>query len=90
MTYHHQLPVGTLVTCIYDPHDHRDKPSYLIAAIVIETRPHISLWRILRGGWNHSDESSASTYGLPQANDPDYHSFVVHTPDTFPYPELLI
>jgi hypothetical protein len=89
MTYHHQLPVGTLVTCIYDPHD-RENPPYSIAAIVVKVYPDRSCWRILRGGWNHSDESSASTYGLPQANDPDYHSFVVHTPDTFPYPELLI
>ena len=89
MTYHHQLPVGTLVTCIYDPHD-RENPPYSIAAIVVKLYPDRSCWRILRGGWNHSDESASSTYGLPQANDPDYHSFVIHTPDTFPYPELLI
>ena len=90
MTYHHQLPVGTLVTCVYDPHDHPDKPSYPIATIVTKEYPSGNCWRILRGGWNHSDVSESSTYGMPDANDPDYHSFVVHTPDTFPYPELLI
>ena len=89
MTYHHQLPVGTLVTCVYNPHNY-DNPPYSIAAIVVKVYPDRSCWRILRGGWNHSDESPSSTYGLPYANDPDYHSFVVHTPDTFPYPELLI
>jgi hypothetical protein len=90
MTYHNQLPVGTLVTCVYDPHDHRDKPSYHIAGIVTKEYPDGNCWRILRGGWNHSDVSESSTYGMPDANDPNYHSFVIHTPDTFPYPELLI
>lgn len=88
MTYNHQLPVGTLVTCVYDPHD-REHPGYPIAAIIIETRPGLSIWRILRGGWNHSSTINP-IYGCPSATDPDYHSFVVHTPDTFPYPELLI
>ena len=89
MTYHHQLPAGTLVTCIYDPHRH-DKLPYLIAAVVIKANSTRSCWRVLRGGWNHCHNLEDSTYGLPEANDPDYHSFVVHTPNTFPYPELLI
>lgn len=89
MTYNHLLPVGTIVTCVYNPHN-SGKPSYPIAAIVVKEYPDHSCWRILRGGWNHSDDSSDSIYGLPQAYDPDYHSFVIHTPDTFPYPELLV
>ena len=89
MTYNHLLPVGTLVTCVYDPHDF-DNPPYPIAAIVVKAYSNSSCWRILRGGWNHFDTSSSNIYGLPQTNDPDYHSFVIHTPDTFPYPELLI
>lgn len=88
MTYNHQLPVGTLVTCVYDSHSY-DGPPYSIAAIVVKIYPDRSCWRILRGGWNHSDTPS-NTYGCPQANDPDYHSFVVHTTDSFPYPELLV
>lgn len=89
MTYHHRLPVGTLVTCVYDPHN-LNNLSYPIAAIVVKEYPYRNCWRILRGGRNHSDDSSDSVYGLPQANDPAYHSFVIHTPDTFPYPELLV
>ena len=89
MTYNHLLPIGTLVTCIYDP-NYRNRSAYPIVAIVTKAGSDRSCWRILRGGWNHSDESAISTYGLPLANDPDYHSFVIHTPDTFPYPELLV
>ena len=92
MKYNHLLPIGTLVTCTYQPIDtrHHGKLPYTIAAVVIKTGPTRNTWRVLKGGWNHSDITTDNTYGLPEACDPDYHSFTIHTIDTFPYPELLI
>lgn len=85
-------PVGTLFTCQYisSASRHADKPSYLIAGIVVTAEYRNSKsWKALLGGWNHVPNE---VYGFPTlpSSIADYTDVQTYSIDTFPYPELLI
>lgn len=85
-------PIGTLFTCQYvsSAPRHADKPSYLVAGIVvIDDRYNSKRWKALLGGWNHVPNE---VYGFPTlpSSIADYTDVQTYSIDTFPYPELLI
>lgn len=86
MTYHHKLPVDTIVSCYYCSSQH-PKDGYELIGIVKGEYKDRSVYKVLKGGWNHKVED---TYGMPEITDPDYSEFKIYTSENFPYPELLL
>lgn len=84
-------PIGTLFTCQYtsSTQRHSNKPSYLIAGIVVTDEYNSKRWKALLGGWNHNPNE---VYGFPTlpSSIADYSDVQTYSIDTFPYPELLI
>ena len=84
-------PIGTLFTCQYTSSAprHANKPSYLVAGIVVTDEYRSSKrWKALLGGWNHTPNE---VYGFPTPlSIADYTNVQTYSIDTFPYPELLI